>query len=181
MTGADKNNLKYTGNVFTPRFATTLTSATLNQPLWLNLNYAPPPVFTNPSTFPQYQVSEQVRAQVSGGGRPGRRCGSPGASFTNSRGLISYFLHRGPIRPTARYACACISHTHTRTHTHTHTHTHVCLFLIFLCLDSGSLCAVSFRAAWLILGCEVPGLPGKPDPWHSPCFPPPPGACFVVG
>ncbi|OWK05562.1 hypothetical protein Celaphus_00002773, partial [Cervus elaphus hippelaphus] len=55
VTGADKNNLKYTGNVFTPRFATALTSATLNQPLWLNLNYAPPPVFTNPSTFPQYQ------------------------------------------------------------------------------------------------------------------------------
>ncbi|XP_057571809.1 uncharacterized protein C1orf94 homolog [Hippopotamus amphibius kiboko] len=55
VTGADKNNLKHTGNVFTPRFATTLTSATLNQPLWLNLNYPPPPVFTNPSTFPQYQ------------------------------------------------------------------------------------------------------------------------------
>ena len=89
MTGADKNNLKYTGNVFTPRFATALTSATLNQPLWLNLNYAPPPVFTNPSTFPQYQVSEEVRAQLSGGGRPGRSRGSQGASFTKSRGLVS--------------------------------------------------------------------------------------------
>ncbi|XP_058160804.1 uncharacterized protein C1orf94 homolog isoform X2 [Dasypus novemcinctus] len=55
VTAADKNNPKYTGNVFTPRFATTLTSATLNQPLWLNLNYPPPPVFTNHSTFPQYQ------------------------------------------------------------------------------------------------------------------------------
>lgn len=62
MTGADKNNLKYTGNVFTPRFATALTSATLNQPLWLNLNYAPPPVFTNPSTFPQYQGLYSQRA-----------------------------------------------------------------------------------------------------------------------
>ncbi|TKC37892.1 hypothetical protein EI555_017487, partial [Monodon monoceros] len=55
VTGADKNNLEYTGNVFTPCFATTLTSATLNQPLWLNLNYPLLPVFTNPSTFPQYQ------------------------------------------------------------------------------------------------------------------------------
>ncbi|XP_040324566.1 uncharacterized protein C1orf94 homolog isoform X3 [Herpailurus yagouaroundi] len=57
VTVADKNNLKYTGNVFTPRFATAWTSATLNQPLWLNLNYPPPPVFTNHSTFPQYQVT----------------------------------------------------------------------------------------------------------------------------
>ncbi|XP_059937979.1 uncharacterized protein C1orf94 homolog [Mesoplodon densirostris] len=55
VTGTDKNNLKNTGNVFTPRFATTVTSATLNQPLWLNLNYPLLPVFTNPSTFPQYQ------------------------------------------------------------------------------------------------------------------------------
>ncbi|MBV97241.1 Uncharacterized protein C1orf94, partial [Eschrichtius robustus] len=60
VTGADKNNLKYTGNVFTPRFATTSTSATMNQPLWLNTNYPLLPVFTNPSTFPQYQVSERV-------------------------------------------------------------------------------------------------------------------------
>lgn len=60
MTGADKNNLEYAGSVFTPCFATTLTSATLNQPLWLNLNYPLLPVFTNPSTFPQYQVSERI-------------------------------------------------------------------------------------------------------------------------
>lgn len=58
--GADKNNLEYAGSVFTPCFATTLTSATLNQPLWLNLNYPLLPVFTNPSTFPQYQVSERI-------------------------------------------------------------------------------------------------------------------------
>ncbi|KAM5161512.1 uncharacterized protein C1orf94 homolog [Callospermophilus lateralis] len=55
VTMADKNNLKYTGNVFTPRFATALTSTTVNQPFWLNLNCPPPPVFTNHSTFPQYQ------------------------------------------------------------------------------------------------------------------------------
>ncbi|XP_021539352.1 uncharacterized protein C1orf94 homolog [Neomonachus schauinslandi] len=55
VTAADKSHLKYTGNVFTPRFATALTSATLNQPLWLNLNYPPPPVFANHSTFGQYQ------------------------------------------------------------------------------------------------------------------------------
>ncbi|XP_032329624.1 uncharacterized protein C1orf94-like isoform X2 [Camelus ferus] len=61
-TGADKNNLKYTGNVSTPRFATGLTSATLNQPLWLNLNYPPPPVFTNPATFPQCQGLHPQRA-----------------------------------------------------------------------------------------------------------------------
>nr|XP_031321418.1 uncharacterized protein C1orf94 homolog [Camelus dromedarius] len=64
-TGADKNNLKYTGNVSTPRFATGLTSATLNQPLWLNLNYPPPPVFTNPATFPQCQQPPHERAQKS--------------------------------------------------------------------------------------------------------------------
>ncbi|XP_054394038.1 uncharacterized protein C1orf94 homolog isoform X2 [Pongo abelii] len=57
VTIADKNNPKYTGNVFTPHFATAMTSATLNQPLWLNLNYPPPPVFTNHSTFLQYQVT----------------------------------------------------------------------------------------------------------------------------
>ncbi|EFB25024.1 hypothetical protein PANDA_005393, partial [Ailuropoda melanoleuca] len=61
-TVADKSNLKYTGNVFTPRFATALTSATLNQPLWLNLNYPPPPVFTNHSTFTQYQGLYPQRA-----------------------------------------------------------------------------------------------------------------------
>ncbi|XP_035108859.1 uncharacterized protein C1orf94 homolog [Callithrix jacchus] len=55
VTVADKNILKHTGNVFTPHFATALTSATLNQPFWLNLNYPPPPVFPNPSTFLQYQ------------------------------------------------------------------------------------------------------------------------------
>uniref|UniRef100_A0A8C0XU28 Uncharacterized protein n=1 Tax=Castor canadensis TaxID=51338 RepID=A0A8C0XU28_CASCN len=42
-TTADKNNLKYTGNVFTPRF-----------PLWLHLNCPPVPVFTSHSTY-QYQ------------------------------------------------------------------------------------------------------------------------------
>ncbi|XP_016043705.2 uncharacterized protein C1orf94 homolog isoform X3 [Erinaceus europaeus] len=62
VTTTDKNNLKYTGNVFTPRFATALTSATLNQPLWLNLNYPPPAVFTNHSTFPQYQGLYPQRA-----------------------------------------------------------------------------------------------------------------------
>uniref|UniRef100_A0A8C0NM60 Uncharacterized protein n=2 Tax=Canis lupus familiaris TaxID=9615 RepID=A0A8C0NM60_CANLF len=63
-TVADKSNLKYTGNVFTPRFATALTSATLNQPLWLNLSYPPPPVFTNHSAFPQYQVTPYSPQQV---------------------------------------------------------------------------------------------------------------------
>ncbi|XP_045404268.1 uncharacterized protein C1orf94 homolog [Lemur catta] len=62
VTAADKNNLKYAGNVFTPRFATALTSATLNQPLWLNLNYPPPPVFPNHSNFPQYQGVYPPRA-----------------------------------------------------------------------------------------------------------------------
>lgn len=62
VTAADKNNIKYTGNVFNPRFATALTSATLNQPLWLNLNYPPPPVFPNHSTFSQYQGLYPQRA-----------------------------------------------------------------------------------------------------------------------
>ncbi|XP_058926912.1 uncharacterized protein C1orf94 homolog [Kogia breviceps] len=62
VTGADKNNLKHTGNVVTPRLATTLTSATLNQPLWLNLNYPLLPVFTDPPTFPQYQGLYPQRA-----------------------------------------------------------------------------------------------------------------------
>ncbi|XP_008562606.1 PREDICTED: uncharacterized protein C1orf94-like, partial [Galeopterus variegatus] len=61
-TASDKNNLKYKGNVFTPHFATALTSTTLNQPLWLNLNYPPLPVFTNHSTFPQYQGLYPQRA-----------------------------------------------------------------------------------------------------------------------
>ncbi|XP_040612534.1 uncharacterized protein C1orf94 homolog isoform X2 [Mesocricetus auratus] len=51
----DKNNIKYAGNVFAPRFTAALTSTTLNQPLWVNLNCPPPPVFSNHSTFPQYQ------------------------------------------------------------------------------------------------------------------------------
>ncbi|KAI5139702.1 hypothetical protein MUG91_G6n289 [Manis pentadactyla] len=56
VTVAAKNNLKHTGKVFTQHCATALPSATpLTQPLWLSLNYAPPPVFTNHSTFPQYQ------------------------------------------------------------------------------------------------------------------------------
>ncbi|XP_004641054.1 uncharacterized protein C1orf94 homolog [Octodon degus] len=55
VTPTEKNNLKYTGNVFTPRFAPALTSTTMNQPLWFNLNCPPPPMFTNHSTFPQYQ------------------------------------------------------------------------------------------------------------------------------
>uniref|UniRef100_A0A8C5KIN0 cDNA sequence CK137956 n=1 Tax=Jaculus jaculus TaxID=51337 RepID=A0A8C5KIN0_JACJA len=54
VAAADKNNIKYAGNVLTPRFATALTSTSLNQPLWLNLNCPPPPVFTSHSTFPQY-------------------------------------------------------------------------------------------------------------------------------
>ncbi|XP_036113460.1 uncharacterized protein C1orf94 homolog [Molossus molossus] len=62
VTTADKNNLKYTGNVYPPRFATTMTSASLNQPLWLNVNYPPPPAFTNHSTFPQYQGLYPQRA-----------------------------------------------------------------------------------------------------------------------
>uniref|UniRef100_H0X463 Chromosome 1 open reading frame 94 n=1 Tax=Otolemur garnettii TaxID=30611 RepID=H0X463_OTOGA len=61
-TTADKNNHKYAGNVYTPRFATALTSATVNQPLWLNVNYPPPPVFSNHSTFPQYQGVYPPRA-----------------------------------------------------------------------------------------------------------------------
>uniref|UniRef100_A0A8C3WAD7 Chromosome 1 open reading frame 94 n=1 Tax=Catagonus wagneri TaxID=51154 RepID=A0A8C3WAD7_9CETA len=62
VMGANKNNLKYTGNAFTPRCTTTVTSATLKQPLWLNLNYPPPPMFSNPSTFPQYQGLYPQRA-----------------------------------------------------------------------------------------------------------------------
>uniref|UniRef100_A0ACB8FR72 Uncharacterized protein n=1 Tax=Sphaerodactylus townsendi TaxID=933632 RepID=A0ACB8FR72_9SAUR len=52
----DKNNLKYSGNVFTPRFPTNSTTTTLKQPMWLSLNYPPPPIFPNHSSFPQYQV-----------------------------------------------------------------------------------------------------------------------------
>ncbi|XP_058516812.1 uncharacterized protein C1orf94 homolog [Ochotona princeps] len=61
VTAADKN-IKYTGNVFNPRFATALTSANLNQPLWLNLNYPPAPVYPNHSAFPQYQGLYPPRA-----------------------------------------------------------------------------------------------------------------------
>uniref|UniRef100_A0A8D0BZF4 Chromosome 1 open reading frame 94 n=1 Tax=Salvator merianae TaxID=96440 RepID=A0A8D0BZF4_SALMN len=61
----DKNNLKYSGNVFTPRFPTTSsTTGSLKQPMWLSLNYPPPPVFPNHSSFPQYQSLYQPRARI---------------------------------------------------------------------------------------------------------------------
>ncbi|XP_060114582.1 uncharacterized protein C1orf94 homolog [Heteronotia binoei] len=60
----DKNNLKYNGNVFTPRFPTTSTTTTLKHPLWLSLNYPPPPIFPNHSSFPQYQSLYQQRARI---------------------------------------------------------------------------------------------------------------------
>ncbi|KAH0631150.1 hypothetical protein JD844_005312 [Phrynosoma platyrhinos] len=60
----DKNNLKYSGNVFTPRFPTTSTTTSLKQPMWLSLNYPPPPVFPNHSNFPQYQSLYQQRARI---------------------------------------------------------------------------------------------------------------------
>uniref|UniRef100_A0A8D0L6A4 Chromosome 1 open reading frame 94 n=1 Tax=Sphenodon punctatus TaxID=8508 RepID=A0A8D0L6A4_SPHPU len=60
----DKNNLKYSGNIFTPRFPTTSSTTTLNQPVWFGLNYAPPPVFPNHSNFTQYQGLYQQRARL---------------------------------------------------------------------------------------------------------------------
>ncbi|XP_070619744.1 uncharacterized protein C1orf94 homolog isoform X2 [Erythrolamprus reginae] len=63
-TVIDKNNLKYSGNVFTPRFPTTSTTTSLKQPMWLSLNYPPPPVFPNHSNFPQYQSLYQQRARI---------------------------------------------------------------------------------------------------------------------
>ena len=110
--------------MFTPRFATALTSATLNQPLWLNLNYAPPPVFTNPSTFPQYQVSEQVPAQLSGVAIQG---GAVAHKEPHSQravdSLVNFFMGAPSDQLPDTRAQAC---------THTHTHTHVCIFLTFL-------------------------------------------------
>ncbi|XP_053254898.1 uncharacterized protein C1orf94 homolog isoform X1 [Podarcis raffonei] len=63
-TAIDKNNLKYSGNVFTPRFPTNSTATSLKQPMWLSLNYPPPPVFPNHSSFPQYQSLYQQRARI---------------------------------------------------------------------------------------------------------------------
>ncbi|XP_039209319.1 uncharacterized protein C1orf94 homolog isoform X1 [Crotalus tigris] len=63
-TAIDKNNLKYSGNVFTPRFPTTSTTTSLKQPMWLSLNYPPPTVFPNHSSFPQYQSLYQQRARI---------------------------------------------------------------------------------------------------------------------
>ncbi|XP_053123534.1 uncharacterized protein C1orf94 homolog [Hemicordylus capensis] len=60
----DKNNMKYSGNVFTPRFPTTSKTTSLKQPMWLSLNYPPPPVFPNHSNFPQYQSLYQQRARI---------------------------------------------------------------------------------------------------------------------
>ncbi|XP_054854802.1 uncharacterized protein C1orf94 homolog [Eublepharis macularius] len=59
----DKNNLKYSGTIFTPRFPTTSTT-TSKQPIWLSLNYPPPPIFPNHSSFPQYQSLYQQRARI---------------------------------------------------------------------------------------------------------------------
>nr|XP_025960438.1 uncharacterized protein C1orf94 homolog [Dromaius novaehollandiae] len=50
----DRKN-KYNANTFTPRFPTTSMTTTLNQPMWLNLSFPPPPVFPNHSSFPQFQ------------------------------------------------------------------------------------------------------------------------------
>uniref|UniRef100_A0A674IH66 Chromosome 1 open reading frame 94 n=1 Tax=Terrapene triunguis TaxID=2587831 RepID=A0A674IH66_9SAUR len=61
---SDKNNLKYNGNVFTPRFATTSTTTSLNQSVWLSLNYPPPPIYPNHSNFPQFQGLYQQRARI---------------------------------------------------------------------------------------------------------------------
>uniref|UniRef100_A0A8C0GPT7 Chromosome 1 open reading frame 94 n=1 Tax=Chelonoidis abingdonii TaxID=106734 RepID=A0A8C0GPT7_CHEAB len=61
---SDKNNLKYNGNVFTPRFATTSTATSLNQPVWLSLNYPPPRIYPNHSNFPQFQGLYQQRARI---------------------------------------------------------------------------------------------------------------------
>ncbi|XP_074832719.1 uncharacterized protein C1orf94 homolog [Carettochelys insculpta] len=60
----DKNNLKYNGNIFTPRFATASTTASLSQPVWLSLNYPPPPIFANHSNFTQFQGLYQPRARI---------------------------------------------------------------------------------------------------------------------
>uniref|UniRef100_A0A8D2L0H1 Chromosome 1 open reading frame 94 n=1 Tax=Varanus komodoensis TaxID=61221 RepID=A0A8D2L0H1_VARKO len=60
----DKNNLKYSGGVFTPRFPATSTATSLKQPMWLSLNYPPPPLFPNHSSFPQYQSLYQQRARI---------------------------------------------------------------------------------------------------------------------
>nr|XP_008119916.1 PREDICTED: uncharacterized protein C1orf94 homolog [Anolis carolinensis] len=60
----DKNNIKYSGNVFTPRFPSTSTTTSLKQTMWLSLNYPPPPLFPNHSNFPQYQSLFQQRARI---------------------------------------------------------------------------------------------------------------------
>uniref|UniRef100_A0A8C3I0C0 Chromosome 1 open reading frame 94 n=1 Tax=Chrysemys picta bellii TaxID=8478 RepID=A0A8C3I0C0_CHRPI len=61
---SEKNHLKYNGNVFTPRFATTSTTTSLNQPVWLSLNYPPPPIYPNHSNFPQFQGLYPQRARI---------------------------------------------------------------------------------------------------------------------
>lgn len=137
---ADKSNLKYTGNVFTPRFATALTSATLNQPLWLNLSYPPPPVFTNHSAFPQYQVSEWVPGLDPSSQLPAtQECALQGAEITKRLRLPVFFT------------VACFTHGHVGMHTHTHA------LLNFPLSESQLNYAVYSRSApgtgrWLVLG-----------------------------
>uniref|UniRef100_H3A151 Chromosome 1 open reading frame 94 n=1 Tax=Latimeria chalumnae TaxID=7897 RepID=H3A151_LATCH len=53
-------NLKYTGNIFTPRSAATATVTSNRPPL---LNYAPP-LPPNPSNYTQYQALYQQRARM---------------------------------------------------------------------------------------------------------------------
>uniref|UniRef100_F6THP8 Uncharacterized protein n=1 Tax=Ornithorhynchus anatinus TaxID=9258 RepID=F6THP8_ORNAN len=61
----DKNPSKFPGNISSPqRFPSSLASPSLNQPLWLNLNYPPAPIFPTPSTFPQYQGLYQHRSRI---------------------------------------------------------------------------------------------------------------------
>lgn len=185
VTAAEKNNLKYTGNVFTPRFATALTSPSMNQPFWLNLNCPPPQVFGNHSAFPQYQVSGGCGPPGHGrvsisiwflGDKRGVVYRKPAAGKSwlplntiyilqrpygdNSKTLsvwclIHYCFHCDHIKPTSRY-----------------THRRAYIFLIFYYLNSSSHCVIYFSTLcylWLVK-CLSPKIGGMSWSLFLTCF-----------
>ncbi|XP_019403087.1 PREDICTED: uncharacterized protein C1orf94 homolog [Crocodylus porosus] len=97
---SDKNSFKYSGNIFAPRFPTNSTTATLNHPFWLNLNFPPPPVFPNHSGFPQFQglYHQRVRMPYQQTIHPSLGCYSRQVTPYNPQHLF-----RSPYTPLLNY------------------------------------------------------------------------------
>lgn len=118
-----EKNIKYAGNVFAPRFTTALTSTTLNQPLWLNLNCPPPPVFSSHSTFPQYQVGKWLWLP------PTQESDAPGTLGHPLNAIPNHWSYRVRIDTTIFIVIIQSHHARTRPRTHTCTCMHLCVLM----------------------------------------------------